>query len=74
MPASFRPKVGTEHNNMPMFGELQGMVVGFAGFRVLCMDHEPAALSFIQPVDPLDHPGLWNILARRGCSEGQALT
>lgn len=38
---------------MPMFGELQGMVVEFAGFGVLCMDHEPATLSFMQPESSL---------------------
>lgn len=38
---------------MPMFGELQGMVVEFAGFGVLCMDHEPATLPFMQPESSL---------------------
>lgn len=66
---------GKQPSGAPTFGEQQGGDgVESAGFRVLCMDYEPAILSFIQPVGPLAQLGLWNILARRGCSEGQALT
>lgn len=66
---------GKQPCGVPTFGEQQGGAgVESAGFRVLCMDYEPAIPSFIQPVGLLAQPGLQNILARRGCSEGLALT
>lgn len=65
--------MGTDHKQHAHVSELQRTVVELAGPRVPSMDYKLAVLFFIQPVDLLGHPGLWN-MARKGCSDSQAST